>query len=146
MDLLSSGKSVPIAEPADPLVAGAASTAAATQLPAGLVVVRIRGEVTSSSWTWIATVLASSPECLLIDLTSVVFFCSAGISEMRTLRRRCADSAVDLRLVAPGRVRRPLELVGLRGLFTSSEKPDDAVADVLAGKKNLPRTPGHRPI
>jgi hypothetical protein len=60
-----------------------------------------------------AEVVAGVPS---IDLTSVAFLCSAGISE-RTLSRRCADS---------------------------SENPDDAVADVLAGKKNLPRTPGHR--
>ena len=117
MDLLSSGKSVPIAEPADPLVAGAASTAAATQLPAGLVGgadPRRGDELVLDVDRRRAEVVAGVPSDR--SLTSVVFFCSAGISE-RTLRRRCADS---------------------------SENPDDAVADVLAGKKNLPRTPGHR--
>ncbi|HVK24440.1 MAG TPA: STAS domain-containing protein [Actinokineospora sp.] len=45
-------------------------------------------------------VLADAPAALVVDLTGVGFLGSCGISALAVARQRCADGAVDLRVVA----------------------------------------------
>ena len=73
-----------------------------------------------------------SAKTVLLDLTGVNFFCASGIAALLEMRRLCAATEIALRLVAPRPLRRPLELVGLGGAFTSSENADDAIVEILA--------------
>ena len=76
---------------------------------------------------------AGTSSRIVLDLTGLTFFDSAGVRLVDRLARRCAGEGGCLRLVAPrgNRARRVLEMVGL----SDSPVREDlgaAVADMLA--------------
>jgi anti-anti-sigma factor len=83
----------------------------------GVAVVRVAGEIdmvtAPALESQVVGLLAEKPRMLVIDLTDVRFFSSAGLAVL-ALAHREADEATRLRVVAADpAVLRPLELTGL---------------------------------
>lgn len=66
---------------------------------------------------------------IVIDMTGLTFFSSAGLTLLVQLSEQEQDPPVDVHLVANQRVViLPLDLTGLRGLFPIHTSLDDAMA------------------
>jgi anti-sigma B factor antagonist len=65
---------------------------------------------------------------VVMDLSSVDFFGSAGIAAVVWAHRRCARSGLGFAVVASRAVRRPLELVGLGQTLPIETSVNDAFA------------------
>lgn len=104
--------------PADPPAPVATVPGATTtRRPAGFVVVEVRGEVDGSIRTLLRRAMQPPVQRVLIDLTGVNNVSSAGITALMDLRRHCMNIDVRLSLLVSPQLRRPLELVGLGGMF-----------------------------
>jgi anti-sigma B factor antagonist len=83
----------------------------------GVVSVRVRGEVDSVSGPALEKALTAEitggPRELRLDLDSVSFFSSAGITILLAAQRRCTAAEVAFVVQAPREVRRLLSLVGI---------------------------------
>ncbi len=100
--------------------------------PAGIMVLRVRGEVdivSAGALTDMATAAAVAARAVVLDLSAVTFFDSAGVRLVDRLARSCDRNGAGFRVVAPaaGRARRILDLVGL-GDVLACEDLDAAVA------------------
>ncbi|WP_326953896.1 MULTISPECIES: STAS domain-containing protein [unclassified Amycolatopsis] len=88
----------------------------------GDVSVRARGEVDASTSPVLEDALtaelAGGPRRLTLDLDSVTFFSSAGISTLVTVQGRCADRGTRFVVLAPRRVRRVIGLAGIDRVVT----------------------------
>lgn len=78
--------------------------------------------------------LAGQSARIVLDMSPVDFFDSAGVRLLDRLARDCAKRGGGLRIAAPpgNRARRVLELVGMSGPLVCDDV-DAAVAAVLAG-------------
>lgn len=75
------------------------------------------------------SVLTGSPRVIVLDLSAVEFFSSAGLSTLVDLRRAAGLRRIALRLVAEGRaVLRPLDAVGLSEHFARCATVQEALA------------------
>ena len=86
--------------------------------PAGVTVLRVRGEVdvvSAGGLTDAVTAAAVGARGVVLDLSAVTFFDSSGVRLIDRLARACARNEAGFRVVAPGggRARRILDLVGL---------------------------------
>lgn len=100
--------------------------------PVGITVLRVRGEVdivSAGGLTEAATAATVGARAVLLDLSGVTFFDSAGVRLVDRLARACARNGAGFRVLAPtgGRARRILDLVGL-GEVLACEDLDAAVA------------------
>jgi anti-anti-sigma factor len=87
--------------------------------------VRARGEVDASTSTVLEDALtaeiAGGPRRLTLDLGSVTFFSSAGISTLVAAQLRCAERGTQFVVLAPRRIRRVIGLTGIDGIVTVVE-------------------------
>ena len=105
-----------------------------TSSDGGLRVLRARGELDVLG---VAPLLEQVPELVrgatsvVLDLSEVSFFDSAGVRLVDRLARSCDRNGAGFRVVAPagGRARRILDVVGI-GDALACESVDDAVAAV----------------
>jgi anti-sigma B factor antagonist len=86
------------------------------------VVLRAMGEIDMSTAPVLAEefelALAARPALVVIDLSGITFFGSAGIAALLDAREQCADAGGSLRLVATSRpVLRSLEIAGVLELL-----------------------------
>lgn len=100
--------------------------------PAGITVLRIRGEVdvvTAGSLTETVTAASVATRAVVLDLSAVTFFDSAGVRLVDRLAQACDRDGTGFRVIAPagGRARRILDLVGL-GDALACDALDEAVA------------------
>lgn len=99
----------------------------------GCLIVRIEGDVDAESspdlLEKLTSVLATATDRLVIDLSEVTFFDSAGIRCLLTLRRRAGDRRGCLRLVMPKRpgVRRALDLISIEQVMPVAESVEKAL-------------------
>lgn len=100
----------------------------------GVVVVTIIGELDMASVHTAEPVVAdavSRGKPVVIDLSRLSFFSSAGLTVLARLDDRRRHEPLDVRLVADQRVVvLPLRLTGLQGLFPIHPTLDDAVAAI----------------
>lgn len=100
----------------------------------GAVVVSMIGELDMASVRTAEPVVAdaiSRAKPVVIDLTGLRFFSSAGITVLARLDNRRREEPLDVRLVADqGVVAIPLRLTGLRELFPIHPTLDDALSAV----------------
>lgn len=99
--------------------------------PAGITLLRMRGEVdivSAGPLTDTATAATVGARAVVLDLSAVTFFDSAGVRLVDRLARACARNGAGFRVLAPtgGRARRILDLVGL-GEVLACEDLDAAV-------------------
>jgi anti-anti-sigma factor len=98
----------------------------------GVVVVSFAGEldiVTVPRAALVAKEAVARGRAVILDMTGLTFFSSAGLTLLVQLNEQRRDSPVDIRLVADQRVViLPLELVGLRDLFPIHTSLDEALA------------------
>lgn len=96
----------------------------------GVVVVSLVGELDMATADLASDQLelaAASASTLVVDLTGLLFFGSAGLNVLLRLR----GTGVDVRLVADHRpVLRPLQLMGMTDQFVIHGSVDDAVESV----------------
>lgn len=99
---------------------GAPLTAHATEQD-GIVVVSLVGELDMSSAGTAAIALRDATvgaTSVVVDMTGLRFFASAGLNVLLQLRRELQDKGVRVRLAADQRaVLRPLELMGMADQF-----------------------------
>ncbi|WP_169735330.1 anti-sigma factor antagonist [Actinokineospora inagensis] len=97
-------------------------------------VVTVRGEVDLVTAPAVRETLNTAlrdPDLLLlvVDLSPVDFLAAAGLGVLVEVRDRARARAVDLRLVATGRVvLRPLDVTGLRRTFQLHDRVDTPLA------------------
>jgi anti-anti-sigma factor len=100
---------------------GGALLTVATAVQDGVVVVSLAGELDMSSAATAATALRNSTtdaKSVVVDMTALRFFASAGLNVLLQLRRDLQDKGVQVRLAADQRaVLRPLELMGVADQF-----------------------------
>lgn len=78
---------------------------------------------------------------IVIDLSDVGFFGSAGVSALVRTRDTCQVRKMPLRVVVPGRhVRRTLDLVGVTSMFDIHASIDDALRVLIDGDSVLGRS------
>lgn len=107
-----------------------------TQTPVGAgntVVLAASGEVdllTADEFeAQLKSVLSPPNEVVILDLSEVKFFSSAGLSVLLASAESAKSSDIDFRLVTTERVvLRPLEITGVSGGFTVFDSVDEAVA------------------
>ena len=77
---------------------------------------------------------------LVVDLSDVTFFDSAGVRLVDRLARECDRAGAAFRIVAPpgSRCRRLLELVGMAGPMTSDDRTAAIDAVRPSGEHRLP--------
>jgi anti-anti-sigma factor len=97
------------------------------------VVVTVSGEVDLETAAVVEEAVADGTEAarsplVVLDLSAVSFFGSAGIAAIVRAQERCARSGVGFAVVASTAVRRPLELVGLTQRLPLHATVDDAFA------------------
>ncbi len=111
---------------------GGALLTVGTERHDGIVVVSLTGELDMSSADAAATALRESTigaSAVVVDLTGLRFFASAGLNVLLQLRRELQDSGVDVRLAADQRaVLRPLQLMGVADEFEVHASLHDALA------------------
>lgn len=76
---------------------------------------------------------------LVLDLSQVEFFGTAGYSELHRVNSRCARSAVDWVLVAGAEVQRLLRLCDPDGVFPIAANIVSAVAALVRGPHRTPQ-------
>lgn len=100
----------------------------------GVVVVSLSGELDMSTADDAGTALREATptaEAVVVDMTGLRFFASAGLNILLQLRRELQDRGVDVRLAADQRaVLRPLELMGVADQFAIHATVADALAAV----------------
>ena len=106
-------------------------TVATHREPSGLTTVGVEGEVDMLTAPTLLAVIGDELDrgCLrlLLDLRPVRFLGSCGLTALIAIASRCADSKVQLRLVADdSRVTRPLEMTGLAAAFEIVRDPLEA--------------------
>lgn len=98
----------------------------------GAVIVSLAGELDMTTVDSASDALraATAPGIrLILDMTGLRFFSSAGLTLLVQLRRAAADHRMDVRLAGDQRaVALPLELTGLRDLFPIYGTADAALA------------------
>ncbi|HVV24538.1 MAG TPA: STAS domain-containing protein [Pseudonocardiaceae bacterium] len=98
----------------------------------GIVVVSLVGELDMSTADDAAVALREatvSARAVVVDMTGLRFFASAGVNVLLQLRRDMDEKGVTVRLVADQRaVLRPLELMGMADLFLVHVSVADALA------------------
>lgn len=105
----------------------------------GCIVVRVTGEIDASLTDrfqeHLLAALPAASERLVVDLSDVTFFDSAGIRCLITLRQRAAERLNRLRLIMPSRpaVRRALEISALHRLFIVADDVSAALAPAPSG-------------
>jgi len=108
------------------------SSAVRTHEPGEIVVVAASGEVDLLTVRRLQEsmrrALEGVPRILVVDLTGVSFFGSAGLAVLAEFRQVAGDRT-ELRVVAAGPVLRPLRLTGLTDLFAVYPTLDDALED-----------------
>lgn len=98
----------------------------------GVAVVHVAGEVDMAAETAlrrrIAEALADEPDGLVLDLTGVTFFASAGLHVLVDVQHAATAAGLDMRVVADHRpVLRPLQITGLDQLVTVVTSVDQAL-------------------
>ncbi|PXX71376.1 anti-anti-sigma factor [Nocardia tenerifensis] len=92
-------------------------------------VLTVGGEVDAASapqlQAALTTALDQEPTVLVVDLSAVRFFGSAGLSVLLFAAEKLAKDA--LRVVASPQVRRPIEVTGLDGLLEVFATVDEAL-------------------
>lgn len=107
-----------------------------TQTPVGpgnTVVLTVSGEVdllTADEFeAQLKSVLSPPNEVVILDMSGVKFFSSAGLSVLLASAESATSSDIDFRLVTTERVvLRPLEVTGVSGAFTVYDSVDEAIA------------------
>jgi anti-anti-sigma factor len=119
---------------------GALLTVAATEQD-GIVVVSLAGELDMSSAGTAAIALrdaTTGAPSVVVDMTGLRFFASAGLNVLLQLRRELQDRGVRVWLAADQRaVLRPLELMGVADQFEIRTTVTEAVAAARAGTDPL---------
>jgi anti-sigma B factor antagonist len=99
------------------------------------VLVRVEGEVDLATAPELKGVLAAAADqadtrCLVVDLTDVTFFGSAGLTVLLTAHERGAESGVPF-VVVPGTessARRILEITEMLDVLTTADSVDSAIS------------------
>lgn len=77
----------------------------------------------------LAMALAAEPAALVLDLTGVTFFASAGLHVLVDLQHDMTARSLEMRVVADSRiVLRPLQITGVDQLVTVVSSVDQALA------------------
>jgi len=102
-----------------------------TAITATGTVVKVEGEVDLLTVppveTQVNALIDAAPEQVLVDLTGVRFFGSAGLAMLVSAKRRAASRGVRLGVIADHRaVVRPLEMGGLLDHFDLHPTPESA--------------------
>lgn len=105
----------------------------ATVGPGNTVVLTVSGEVdlvTADDFeAHLKSVLSPPNEVVILDLSEVTFFSSAGLSVLLASAESAESSGIRFRLVTTERVvLRPLEITGVSGAFTVFDSVDEAIA------------------
>lgn len=100
--------------------------------PGHTVVLAVSGEVdlvTADEFeTQLKSVLCPPNEVVILDMSDVKFFSSAGLSVLLASAESAESSGITFRLVTTERVvLRPLEITGISGSFTVFDSVDEAV-------------------
>jgi anti-anti-sigma factor len=115
-------------------LAGPAPFAARADEWDGTVVVSLVGELDMATVSSAALVLRDAVargKPIVVDMTGLRFFSSAGLTLLAQLNEARRNPPLDVRLVGDQRVViRPLELTGLRDLFPIHRSLDDALAAI----------------
>ena len=95
--------------------------------------VRVTGEVDMASEMLLrrhlTEAMAAEPATVVLDLTGVTFFASAGLHVLVDVQHDAAAKGMDLRVVADSRiVLRPLQITGVDQLVTLVSSVDQALA------------------
>ncbi|GAA3440044.1 STAS domain-containing protein [Kutzneria kofuensis] len=98
-----------------------------------VMVVRVTGELDMASEDLLrrhlTEAMAAEPETLVLDLTGVTFFASAGLHVLVDVQHDATAKGLDLRVVADSRiVLRPMEITGVDQLVTVVSSVDQALA------------------
>jgi anti-anti-sigma factor len=98
----------------------------------GAIVVSLVGELDMTTVDLAATAVDEAiarGRFLVVDMTGLRFFSSAGLNLLLQLHREMGEKQLDVRLAGDQRaVARPLELTGLTGLFPIHKTVTDALA------------------
>lgn len=98
---------------------------------AGVVVVGLAGELDASTADQAAAALTEATEhgtAIVVDMTGLRFFSSAGLNLLLQLRKDLAGKPIDVRLAGDQRaVLLPMELTGLTGLFPIHGSVEEAL-------------------
>jgi anti-sigma B factor antagonist len=95
--------------------------------------IHVKGEVDMASEAMLRRhmdeAMAEEPSALVLDLTGVTFFASAGLHVLVDLQHDAASRGLALRVVADSRiVLRPMEITGVDQLVTVVASVDQALA------------------
>jgi anti-sigma B factor antagonist len=98
----------------------------------GVVVVSLVGELDMATAEDAAIALRAATTdatAVVLDLTELLFFASAGLNILLQLRQELQDNGVDVRLATDQQaVLRPMELMGVADQFTVHPSVADALA------------------
>ncbi len=105
----------------------------ATVGPGNIVVLTVSGEVdlvTADDFeAQLKSVLNPPNEVVILDMSDVKFFSSAGLSVLLAGAESAESSGISFRLVTTERVvLRPLEITGVTDVFTVFDSVDEAIA------------------
>jgi len=122
---------------ADPATAGALTVTALSSHPAGVLVVRVAGEVDLATLGQLREQLhrhlPGSHRGVVLDFTGVSFLAACGIGLLLGLAEQAHSQGMKLCLVANGRaVLRALEATGVEGLVPHAATVAEAVAQCSA--------------
>lgn len=102
----------------------------------GAAVVHVSGEIGMDAAPQLVDVLTTAQhdgqlgQCVVVDLTGVTFFSSAGIAVLSIFRTTCQTKAITLRVVPTPMIRRLLSITGAEHLVELAPTVQDGLADM----------------